>query len=98
MSYYTVKKGFHIEEIFGQMFLVAGKKCRKTVPVLTPLNETAYLIWHGISSGKSIYEIASKMGELYDVSPETGIEDIRLFCRKLEQGGYITFKESEHGE
>lgn len=99
MSEFIPSDGFQKIRIFDEYFLHADKKTRQAYPVLTPLNETAELIWTGISSGMKTSEIAAEIASKYLVDITDAYDDVLTFCSEMEISGYIQrFNSGELGK
>jgi hypothetical protein len=56
------------------------------------LNKTASAIWCLLDGTNDISDIASKLSNTYDTSPETARQDSLDFCRQLLEGGLLSVK------
>lgn len=52
------------------------------------INETGYIIWQNLISGKSVDEISDIISNEYDIDSKTAKEDVKLFCESLYKKGF----------
>ncbi len=98
METYRINTGFRRIQIFDRFYLLAKKETRKEYPVLTPLNDTAELIWIAVSEGKSLCEVAEEVASVYDIDAGQAYEDVLFLCREMNKYGYMHKVEIESEE
>ena len=53
------------------------------------LNKAASLIWHGLSEGLGIEEIAIKLTSTFEVEHETAVTDVNAAVKQFEELGLL---------
>lgn len=84
-----IKKGFVLREVAGSFMVIATGEASREFNGMIRLNQTGCDIWKGISDGLSEKEIADKLAETYDVTPEKALEDTRKILAKMEEAGFL---------
>lgn len=70
-----IKNGFVLREVAGKAVVIAVGEASKSFHGMINLNGTGRDIWQGISDGKSVEEIATKLTKDYEVDFEKAKQD-----------------------
>jgi hypothetical protein len=53
------------------------------------LNQSAALVWHGLSEGLAIDEIAVRLTDAFDVDHKNAVSDVRASIAQLSGLGFL---------
>lgn len=84
-SLQKIKAGFVTREVGNELVLVPLTGNVAQMNELFTMNETGKFIWENISDETTIDELAEKMVEAFDVSPEIAKRDISGFLEKMSE-------------
>ena len=84
-SLQKIKKGFVTREVGEELVLVPLTGNVAQMNELFTMNETGKFIWENINDDTTIDELADKMVEVFEVSPEIARRDICGFLEKMSE-------------
>lgn len=84
-----IKEGFVLREVAGRNVVIAVGKAGKTFNGMINLNDTCSTIWKGINEGLTEEQIANRLTEAYDVTPQKALDDTRKIISQLKSEGFI---------
>lgn len=80
-----IKSGFVTREVGHELVLVPLTGNVAQMNELFTMNETGKFIWENIDDDTTVDELAEKMVEAFEVSPEIARRDIVGFLEKMSQ-------------
>ncbi len=84
-SLQKIKAGFVTREVGNELVLVPLTGNVAQMSELFTMNETGKFIWENINEDITIDELAEKMVETFEVSPEIARRDISGFLEKMSE-------------
>lgn len=84
-SLQKIKAGFVTREVGEELVLVPLTGNVAQMNELFTMNETGKFIWENINDDTTIDELADKMVEVFEVSPEIARRDICGFLEKMSE-------------
>jgi len=84
-SLQKIKKSFVTREVGNELVLVPLTGNVEQMNELFTMNETGRFIWKNINDDTTIEELAEKMVEDFEVSPEMARSDISVFLEKMSE-------------
>jgi hypothetical protein len=84
-SLQKIKKGFVTREVGTELVLVPLTGNVAQMNELFTMNETGKFIWENINDDTTIDELAEKMVESFEVSPEVARRDLCGFLEKMSE-------------
>lgn len=84
-----VSKDFIMREIAGEYVLVPVGAASVKFNGLITVNEPGRYIFDLLAEEHSAQELAEKITEEYNVSPETALTDVKAFLQKLREVGAL---------
>ena len=84
-----IRSGFILREVLGSPMVVATGDAARNFHGMIKLNETAGVIWRGLQDGRTEPQIAAKLAEVYDVSPERAAADVAALLRQMDEHGFL---------
>ena len=84
-SLQNIKKSFVTREVGNELVLVPLTGNVAQMNELFTMNETGRFIWENINDDTTIEELAEKMVEAFEVSPEIARSDISGFLEKMSK-------------
>lgn len=84
-----IRSGFILREVLGSPMVVATGDAARNFHGMIKLNETAGFIWHCLQDGLTEPQIAAKLAEVYDVSPERAAADVAALLRQMDEHGFL---------
>lgn len=84
-SLQKIKAGFVTREVGEELVLVPLTGNVAQMNELFTMNETGKFIWENIDDDTTIDELADKMVEVFEVSPEIARRDICGFLEKMSE-------------
>lgn len=83
-----IRSGFILREVLGSPMVVATGDAARNFHGMIKLNETAGFIWRCLQDGLTEPQIAAKLAEVYDVSPERAA-DVAALLRQMDEHGFL---------
>ena len=84
-----IKKGFVLRKVGGENIVVPVGEMSKSFHGMIKLNETAGFIWRCLQDSLTEPQIAAKLAEVYDVSPERAAADVAALLRQMDEHGFL---------
>lgn len=84
-----IRSGFILREVLGSPMVVATGDAARNFHGMIKLNETAGFIWRCLQDGLTELQIAAKLAEVYDVSPERAAADVAALLRQMDEHGFL---------
>ena len=84
-----IKNGFVLREVAGKAVVIAVGEASKSFHGMINLNGTGRDIWQGISDGKSVEEIATKLTKDYEVDFEKEKQDQEKMIGTMREAGIL---------
>lgn len=84
-----IKNGFVLREVAGKAVVIAVGEASKSFHGMINLNGTGRDIWQGISDGKSVEEIATKLTKDYEVDFEKAKQDTEKMIGTMWEAGIL---------
>ena len=84
-----IKNGFVLREVAGKAVVIAVGEASKSFHGMINLNGTGRDIWQGISDGKSVEEIATKLTKDYEVDFEKAKPDTEKMIGTMREAGIL---------
>ena len=84
-----IRSGFILREVLGSPMVVATGDAARNFHGMIKLNETAGFIWRCLQDGLTEPQIAAKLAEVYDVSPEMAAADVAALLRQMDEHGFL---------
>ena len=79
-----IRSGFILREVLGSPMVVATGDAARNFHGMIKLNETAGFILRCLQDGLTEPQIAAKLAEVYDVSPERAAADVAALLRQMD--------------
>jgi len=84
-SLQKIKSGFVTREVGNELVLVPLTGNVSQMNELFTMNETGRFIWENINENTTVEELAERMVETFEVSPEIATKDITGFLEKMSE-------------
>ena len=84
-----IRSGFILREVLGSPMVVATGDAARNFHGMIKLNETAGFIWRCLQDSLTGPQIAAKLAEVYDVSPERAAADVAALLRQMDEHGFL---------
>ena len=84
-----IRSGCSVREVLGSPMVVATGDAARNFHGMIKLNETAGFIWRCLQDGLTEPQIAAKLAEVYDVSPERAAADVAALLRQMDEHGFL---------
>ena len=84
-----IRSGFILREVLGSPMVVATGDAARNFHGMIKLNETAGVIWRCLQDSLTEPQIAAKLAEVYDVSPERAAADVAALLRQMDEHGFL---------
>jgi len=84
-----IRSGFILREVLGSPMVVATGDAARNFHGMIKLNETAGFIWRCLQDSLTEPQIAAKLAEVYDVSPERAAADVAALFRQMDEHGFL---------
>ena len=84
-----IRSGFILREVLGSPMVVATGDAARNFHGMIKLNETAGFICRCLQDGLTEPQIAAKLAEVYDVSPERAAADVAALLRQMDEHGFL---------
>lgn len=84
-----IRSGFILREVLGSPMVVATGDAARHFHGMIRLNETGGFIWRGLQDGLTEAQIAEKLAETYDVTPEKAAADVAALLSQMAENGFL---------
>lgn len=84
-----IKEGFVLREVAGQAVVIATGEASKSFHGMIKLNDTARVVWEGLTAGKSDEQITAQLVAVYSVDVEEAATDVAAFIKQAADKGFL---------